>query len=303
MIIIGAGLAGMLAAHAFPNAEIFESRSSSLGVEAEHKALLRFRSEAVSHLTGIPFKKVLVRKGVWYRGWFHEPNIALANMYAQKCLERLVGDRSIWNTAAAERYIAPENLYDQLLDRVENRVQWGMPIKGLSPQEQYVSTMPLNVAARLAGIAVDHNAFHHKQIHVRRFRLRGCDVYQTIYFPDPELPLYRASITGDLLICEFTHEVMLTTKVLDRILQAFALTTRVCVDELESVSQRYGKIAPIDEHLRKTLIWKLTEEHNLFSLGRFATWRNILLDDVVHDISVVRQLITATNYERRMKQK
>jgi hypothetical protein len=35
----------------------------------------------------------------------------------------------------------------------------------------------------------------------------------------------------------------------------------------------------------------LTEEHNIYSLGRFATWRQLLLDDLVKDIGVIEKLI------------
>jgi hypothetical protein len=48
---------------------------------------------------------------------------------------------------------------------------------------------------------------------------------------------------------------------------------------------------PIDDALRKQLLFRLTHEHNVFSLGRFATWRNILLDDVVDDIVQVKRLL------------
>ena len=61
-------------------------------------------------------------------------------------------------------------------------------------------------------------------------------------------------------------------------------------EQLEAVEQKYGKIAPIDDAQRKRLLFRITHEHGLFSLGRFATWRNILLDDVVDDIAVIKRL-------------
>ena len=66
MNIIGAGLTGCLAAYAFKDAVIHEY----LKEPRVHKAVLRFRTDEVSKLTGIPFKKVLVHKAVSVSGGF-----------------------------------------------------------------------------------------------------------------------------------------------------------------------------------------------------------------------------------------
>lgn len=42
--------------------------------------------------------------------------------------------------------------------------------------------------------------------------------------------------------------------------------------------------------------------YGIYSLGRFATWRQILMDDVVKDVKVIEQLIEQRdNYSRRLK--
>ncbi len=112
--IIGAGLSGLIAAHAWPSVPIVEAQSEP----QPHKALLRFRSNAVSQLTGIEFKKVLVRKGLYSEGEYKPPTIALANQYSRKVLGRILGDRSVWNLDPVERWIAPENFQERLLDNV-----------------------------------------------------------------------------------------------------------------------------------------------------------------------------------------
>ena len=55
--------------------------------------------------------------------------------------------------------------------------------------------------------------------------------------------------------------------------------------------QRYGKILPFDEEERQAFILWATETFGIYSLGRFATWRQILLDDLVRDIGVIKRLI------------
>jgi hypothetical protein len=75
---------------------------------------------------------------------------------------------------------------------------------------------------------------------------------------------------------------------------AFGIQLASC-ESLGSVDQKYGKIAPIDDNLRKQLLFRLTHERNIYSLGRFATWRNILLDDVVDDIAAIKKLLKANS--------
>ena len=84
--------------------------------------------------------------------------------------------------------------------------------------------------------------------------------------------------------------------------EAFALNGGKPLVGIETVNQKYGKIAPIDEGKRKALIGHLSTEHNIYSLGRFATWRNLLLDDVVQDIAVIKRLMNSDGYARRLAQ-
>lgn len=296
-VIVGAGLSGLIAAHAFHGMPIVEK-----GARAEnHKALLRFRTDKVSRLTGIPFKKVTVRKGIWYRGEFHQPNIALANLYIEKCHgHHAAGERSIWNIASAERFIAPEDFYDRLVDQLGSRIHWNTEADFKAPHP-IITTAPLQVTMDAVGMATAEE-FSRAPITVQRFRLPNTDLYQTIYFPERGMGVYRASITGDLLIVETVDAEEVRLSELAEIFSAFglgmdALTIAVSVGK---VRQSYGKIAPIEEAKRKWAISRLTTEHGIYSLGRFATWRNILLDDVVDDIAVIKRLITAGEYEQRL---
>jgi hypothetical protein len=290
-MIVGAGLAGLIAAHAFPRHSIVESQPEPRQV---HKALLRFRTAAVGELTGIEFVPVRVHKGLWLDGRWQSPNIRAANLYSQKVLGKLL-DRSIWNLESQTRYIAPEDFYERLIEQARQRITWGVQCDFLSSRQPLINTAPLPVVASALGWDLGLE-FHRAAITVQRYHVRGAKVYQTVYFPSADHTLYRASITGDLLICEFAGAA--EGNWINDALDAFALP--VSIEPLESVSQNYGKIAPVDEAKRKAAIVRLTTERNIFSLGRFATWRNLLLDDVVHDITVIKRLLNATEYERRL---
>jgi hypothetical protein len=292
--IVGAGLAGLIAAHAWPQARLYEA---SPRAAQGHRALLRFRTDAVSRLTGIEFRAVKVRKGIWSRGAFVAPNIASANSYARKCLGKLVGERSIWSLDPVQRFIAPDDFYDQLLGNVGERVSWGYEFDYAACRDPIISTAPLPVVLTSLRIETPIR-FERAPITVQRFRVEGADVYQTVYFPDVMTDVYRASITGDTLIVESMSDV--GPNDLEQVREAFCLLSS-SLTPLETVTQRYGKIAPVDDRARKDLLFRLTHEHNIFSLGRFATYRNTLLDDVVDDIAAIKKLARTGAYELRQQ--
>jgi hypothetical protein len=300
-LIVGGGLAGLIAAHAWPQAAVIESAP---GPVESHKALLRFRTDAVARLTGIEFRKVRVRKGIWGDGQFVAPSIRVANLYAQKVLNSArLADRSIWNIDPVDRFIAPESLYEQLVDTVGKRIEWNQraDFKQLSRIGQpYVSTAPLpTVMGVLDPEPCLSPSFERQPITVKRWRLRGSDVFQTVYFPDGDTSMYRASITKDLLIAEFACRPASVDLYVDLLGSAFGIDLGDW-EPLPDVEQRYGKIEPIPDDVRKRILFWLTQKHHLYSLGRFATWRNILLDDIVDDIAVIKRINrNSTGYDLR----
>ena len=293
MLIYGAGIAGLLAGCLFQTAKIFEAGPENT---QGHKALLRFRSTKVADAVGIDFRRVLVHKGIWINGDLVQPDIRLANSYSRKVIGRLA-DRSIWNIEPVERYIAPENFIDQLIDRCRSRIEWEHAVSGeeirLNNAEGHkaISTLPMGLMARFLK-KEDAPEFKHAGIAVKRWRVPNADVFQTIYFPDRATRLYRASITKDMLIAEYVDSVDDYD-----FFKAFCLQERDC-EPIETSHQRFGKIAPIDDAWRKQFIYELTTSHGVYSLGRFGTWRNLLLDDVVDDVNVVKKLMNSVGYDR-----
>lgn len=302
-MIVGAGFAGLIAGHVFPKAPIIERNARG---EGGHRALLRFRSPIVSELAGIPFRRVLVRKGIWYKGNLRAPSIGLCNQYAEKVLGA-VEDRSLWNVDAVERWIAPRDLADRMAEALADRIAYNTPVN-LAVVGSAISTVPLSVAASAVGISIDQADFRCAPIRVSRAILPHCDVFQTIYFPDPRFGLYRASITGNELICEWVgnpddSQESAAMLALSSVARAFGLPRILDYAGeliLDYAKQEVGKISPTDEWKRKALVARLTREHSIYSLGRFATWRQIMLDDVVHDAHVIKHLMAATDYDRSL---
>lgn len=300
MHIVGAGLAGLLAANLFPNASVFEKNKRP----NPHRALLRFRTPEIGNSTGIDFRPVTVRKGIYYQTKFHLPDISLCNYYSQKLLG-IVADRSIWNIEPVTRYIAPEDLHEQLLDRANGRINYEVDYFncGANISRPVISTMPL--PDLLTALNIEHGMqFKRAAIRVERYRIPNCDVYQTIYFPSPETSLYRASITKDLLIVESASEDLSRDQDAERrweeVSAAFGIYNASYID---SSSARFGKIADIEDRWRRAMIHRLTTDCGIYSLGRFATWRNILLDDVLKDIGVIKRLIHSDGYAHSLARK
>lgn len=301
MKILGAGLSGLIAAHAYPNAEVFEAGPQS---QNSHRAVLRFRTAAVGDAAGIEFRSVRVNKGIWFDGGYVSPDIRLANLYSQKvALGRLL-DRSIWKIDPVERFIAPENFLERMIEQVKGRVHWNSPVNSvdeLGVGGPVISTIPLPVLAKICHSEhlLKGERFGHSRIEVIRFRVPDADVFQSVYFPSPETAVYRASITKDLLIVESVQDSPVKPD-LEEALRAFGLGKEQ-VGEIDSYqTQRYGKIVPIDESIRRNFIQSITRNFGIYSVGRFAVWKNLLLDDVLNDLAVVKRLINSDAYAQNL---
>ncbi len=69
------------------------------------------------------------------------------------------------------------------------------------------------------------------------------------------------------------------------------------IKDVKRKTQKFGKIVQVDEDYRRSIVVRLTEEFGIYSLGRYATWRPLLLDDVVKDIEVIERLM-GSKYSR-----
>lgn len=302
MIIIGAGLAGCLAACLERNSIILEASEAP---STTHKAVLRFREDKIARALGIPFKAVHVLKGVFTdfdRAPRTQCTLQDLNHYSHKVIGRYE-PRSIIDLAPVTRWVAPEDLHSQMLDRLAGRIQWGQPVTYLDSEwvnsthrhgAPVVSTMPMQVLAKATGAATEELTY--APIHVDRYEVANCSQHQTIYFPEPHRAVYRATLTGRLLLIESMWAPASKDNQLDYVLGAFGIRQED-VKPLDSVSQRYGKIHPLSAQRRKELLLNFTVRHNVYSLGRFACWRNVLLDDVYEDFFKIRSMISLNHYD------
>lgn len=299
--IIGAGLAGLLAGNMMRHrATILEKQPS---LPNNHRALLRFRTGVFGQVMGIPFKKVRMTKAVY--GDNSNP-IKNEMDYSRKTVGEFRSDRSLpVGVVKEDRFIAPPDLVDQMASvcKIEYNTGFETCDKDLlgnilhsENDPPLISTIPMPELMRLLNYPrKDQINFRSTQGSVITADIKNCDAYVTYYFPSLDHHIYRASITGSKLIVETSLE-----NVIGEADEAFAQDTAIhygkkfgiAFDEISNVQyhkMKYAKILPIDEDIRKDFMHWATSNFNIYSLGRFATWRpGLLLDDLVKDVSLIQ---------------
>ena len=319
MIVAGAGMSGLLAACMLRNecSSILEAQPC---LPINHSAVLRFRSTAVSDILNIPFKKVTVMKAI--QPWRNP--VAEAMAYSVKCNGH-ASMRSISSgMGKVDRYIAPQNLVQQMANMCSPQsagvgaIDFGLCLDiGLiqGNGEPIISTLPMPMLMKMLEWETK-SQFRSVSGFNLTCTLQEVEAYCSVYVPEPTHPYSRVSITDNRLIVEipdphsqFAEDEFSTRRELHRrIIQDARMHLGVlgveCLhDDIECRRQKYAKILPIDENERQRFILWATEKHNVYSLGRFATWRpGLLLDDVVNDVRVIHRLANgATQYEAKKK--
>lgn len=310
MIIIGAGIAGLIAANYFRkhNPTIIEIQST---LPNNHGALLRFKTDIISKTLNIPFRKVEVKKALVHGSNFLDvANPYACNQYSLKVTGKILS-RSVWDLSPVYRYIAPFDFIERLSQDIEIEYSKNFVMDGvnITPSEGtpfstvtdvVISTIPMPIMVKKSNWKGYTPYFDKKPIWSFNCILSGIDIdiYQTIYFSDIEKPYYRASITGNKFIVEFIIDIqenegfLDVNEIGDEILDYFGIPKGMLRYENATYKkQEYGKIVPIDEDFRQEFIYTMTREHNIYSLGRFATWRQLQLDDLIHDLKVIESLI------------
>ena len=288
--IIGAGMAGLLAASMLHrrNPVIYERQAT---LPNNHSSVLRFRSSVVGDTVGIPFRKVsMIKDALPWRN-----PVADALSYSMKNTGVRRSDRSITQgLVTEERWIAPPDLIAQIAATIKLQPGYEEDFLGAGP---FISTIPMPTLMDLLGHEHKPEFHHQPAINVRAV-IANTDAYVSLLTPDPRYPFSRISLTGSEMIVECPGEA-------DRIharttaLQAADLLGIDDGDVLHITAHRsdYAKIIPIDEDQRKRFLAYATTEHNIYSVGRYATWKpKLLLDDVVQDVRIIEGWLNAGHH-------
>lgn len=307
--IIGAGMAGLVAANLLRryNPVVFERQQI---LPHNHSALLRFRSPAVGDATSVPFVNVKVRKGIWDGHTVRNDCTILTGNHYSRNASGSYGERSIWNMAPADRWLSPPDFVEQISRSVDVRlnVPFSLLDHGQGTDDHIaISTLPMPVMMAMTKYPGPVPEFKWSPIFTIKLQL-DCDssIYQTIYNGGEDYRWYRATVHGTELTVECSIEPS-NHFLADTVNQIVHSCFGICLDHYRPVErslvkrQEYGKIVPTDEAARRGFILWLTEKYHIYSLGRFATWRQILLDDIVADVKMIEKLfLNPSTYTRKI---
>ncbi len=313
--IYGAGMAGLLAATMLRRLrpEVHEAQDA---LPDNHGALLRFRTNAVEAETRIQLRRVNVLKAI-----ATEPNVSTlhglsttctlreANQYSQKVTGSVLA-RSVLDLLPCERFIAPDQFLVLLAEYADITFESPLTKEILERREgPIISTIPMPVLMDMVGWIIPR-PFPYQSIWSVTATITEplVDTYQTIYFPHASVPYYRASLTGNRLIIEYRQfydgqgPPDETAQEIPRLLRRSFGIEDAAFSVTPPKFQKYGKLLPLPDAIRHEFMTAMTDEYNLYSVGRFATWRQILLDDVVSDVKKVERWITQrSSYHRRLE--
>lgn len=294
MKILGAGLAGLIAGAMNETAEIYEPFDKT----NTHQALLRFRSPLIGEAVGIPFREVSAYKGIWFRNEPVPLSPVMMVYYSKKVSDRIT-HRSIRHLETETRWMAPEGFQDMLRDMCKSRILYDAYLDPIHDDGPIISTIPINILADLLGASFLLKGSTEiikatKPIYVTRFKIENCDAFMTNYYPEPGKAIYRASISGDTLIVESTRPIH--TIDFEMVFESFGI--RKPELQMQNFIQTHGKMNLIDEDSRKGFIRYATMNYGIYSLGRFAIWKDILLDDVYQDIGRIKHFINLSKYDQ-----
>jgi len=306
--IAGAGLSGLIAANLMKHRFTIEVHEKAAEIPNNKPAVLRFRSDVLANALDIPFRKVKVIKDVANHG----NAVSNAMIYSRRTTGTLRSDRSVpLGPEVVERYIAPLDMVKRLSEDVN--VITGSDAFGASTGKPIISTvpMPVMITKFMKELPwLDIPEFSYTKGYVLSFRLTDCDAFASLYCPK-DMDISRISLTGDEVTAEYPWSNAIYDLTVDNAstLQNAAIeicanlgisSLRIIKDTVKIKQQQYAKIQPIDDRFRKNFIAWLTDKHNIYSLGRFATWRpGLLLDDLVNDVRMITKFITGNTYDTR----
>lgn len=308
--IVGAGLAGIIAESAISKAftdskvAVFDGKKTK-GISDQHKAVMRLHNDSIKEYVNCSLRPIKVQKAVYHKGVIYDsPNLLLNNLYSLKVYDS-IGSRSLLQLGSVERYLI-SNIRVSSVNYIRQNVlgikdSQLLSLHGSSyDYDICISTIPMPLLLKLVGKDYEVK-FKHRSVFVATFDLNiKSDVHQTLYFTDPSESIpYRVTIEGNKVIAEFLIRMEkedIDLSLMNKIMMPFGINGVYCdEDTVETFEQKMGKIDPIDDNLRRRIMMELTDEFNVYSFGRFATWRPLRVDQVLEDIKKIIMLIRVKN--------
>lgn len=319
MIIIGAGIAGTMAYNYFRKYSpvVYEAKPNRAAF-IDSDAIIRMKDLAISYLFGTEAKEIEVEKWIHHEGrYYSSTNPFFSCSYSQKVTGTgALTSRSIENLGKVKRY-----LINPKMNIPEDQIKFGKIFYGVCSDSRgkyasfnqdevieydvLISTIPMSVMLLAGGLEIDDveqpaSQFWGVSIYTKTFsfqKIFSVDKYYTVYVPDQNTDIYRVNLSPDGIKFEAVYDYcgLDDETCIYAIEEMFGISERELDIDPNQKAKKIGenKIKGIDAELRKRILYQLTSRHNIYSLGRYAIWKNIGVDDLMKDIKRIDQMISA----------
>jgi len=302
VVIIGAGISGLVAAGAFRGQDVTVIESSgSIPLFKDHHAVMRLRNDRIKEYIDCKVTPINVQKSVYHEDKLYDSaTIEMNNRYSLNT-RGVLGERSLGDLGKQERFTL-----DEIYPSGSVNFEFGRDVRviidgtvccweNIIPYDICISTIPMPSLLKILKIESDQK-FEANDIHVFKTTLPfDSTVHQTIYFTEADMP-YRATIEGREIIIESVSEI--GNFELVHSLKPFGLgEADLDPDKHRTTVQKMGKLVPIDDIARKRIMTDITSKFSIYSFGRFATWKSIRIDQTLDDIEKIKTMVKVVNRE------
>lgn len=310
--IIGAGIAGAVASGYFSSSspDVYESSNPDNSKLNKHKAVMRIRDPRIGMILGADMKEVDVYKQcLSNKKLYWESDIRMRNLYSKK-VNGCISAGSISDLGKVKRYI--------LLNFELSNVVYGAKVvkfkkdshsfylekenkQEIVDYDFCISTIPMFDLLKMVDAEIPEK-FSWKDIYVTRMEVPiKSEVHQTIYVPEEEYCCYRVTLEGQEMIFESINSAPGEEEI-EELSNYFGIADSRSAPK-KQYTQKMGKIIPIDDEIRRTLILTLTEKYGIYSLGRFSVWKKLRVDDLIPDLDRIRRMMKISDTRRKYESK
>lgn len=212
----------------------------------------------------------------------------------------------------AERFIAPEDLIDQMVNNIPDEKLWldnvftSNSVFLNNKTSKIISTIPMPALMKMLEYKSDCDFRYRRGANIT-FHIKQCEAYCSLYVTDPNSSIWRISVTGDRCVVECGEEILNDDnfdEVYRHTIDLLGIDEdRINAKYIDIKQQTYSKILPIDDESRKRFIMWASDNFGIYSFGRFATWRpGLLMDDLVQDFRIIMRLIDGESKYNHIKQ-
>ena len=283
----------MIAAEHWPTSEIYEISSPS----AHSGNFIRMRADALANRLKLPATKVTAYSCVLSThedgSFSYHEQATPADMinYSRKVVG-VLSARSIMSCGLRTRWVLGADALLELRQRHRSRISFNaaLPLSHWTdPSIPVVNTAPIAVAAGILDIPLSVIPAHSAIIVRAPVPASDSSLSVTLYVPSPAIPVTRITLSEGWLVLELNRAGYPDSAAIEFARKALGLLPHEIGAAQRTVQP--SKLAPQTEEIR-TLIYAMSANYNVWSLGRHATARHdVLIEHLPHDCEVIDKFL------------